>query len=288
MNDGQDFPRTMSTAIPAIAMPSETGVAPTQTDEDARARIATLDREAKGLGATVSAALLFHEIGLLWEHPLKHPRFAAVAYQAAYKLAPRFLANIRAARRLFAEVGNWQMVVTLLDAELNATENKRGKAALLFEKGVVLEQRLSREADAITAWSNCLALEPEDITLLCQLEQLYSEKSDHASLVKAQKLIARVVTDDAARAHYLTSAGLLLEDRVKDLNAAAACFRRNSSRVDPLFARSSARIRAYCWAAVATSTNRWFFAADRTMLGPPMSMFSIASSKLTPGLAIVA
>ncbi|MBS1148551.1 MAG: Tetratricopeptide repeat protein [Myxococcaceae bacterium] len=225
MNDGQDFPRTMSTAIPAIAMPSETGVAPTQTDEDARARIATLDREAKGLGASPAAALLFHEIGLLWEHPLKHPRFAAVAYQAAYKLAPRFLANIRAARRLFAEVGNWQMVVTLLDAELNATENKRGKAALLFEKGVVLEQRLSREADAITAWSNCLALEPEDITLLCQLEQLYSEKSDHASLVKAQKLIARVVTDDAARAHYLTSAGLLLEDRVKDLNAAAACFR---------------------------------------------------------------
>ncbi len=225
MNDGQDYPRTMSTAIPAIAMPIESGLPPTQTDEEARARIATLDREAKGLGADPTAALLFHEVGLLWEHPLKHPRFAAVAYQAAYKLAPKFLANIRAARRLFAEVGNWQMVVTLLEAELNATQNKRGKAALLFEKGIVLEQRLSREADANTAWAQCLALEPEDITLLCQLEQLYSEKADHGSLVTTQKLIARVVNDDAAKAHYLTSAGLLLEDRVKDLTAAAACFR---------------------------------------------------------------
>ncbi len=225
MNDGHDYPRTMSTAIPAIAMPVETSAPPTQTDEEARARIATLEREAKLLGTDPAAALLFHEMGLLWESPLKHPRFAAVAYQAAYKLAPRFLANIRAARRLFAEVGNWQMVVTLLDAELNATENKRGKAALFFEKGLVLEQRLSREADATAAWANCLALEPEDITLLCQLEQLYSEKSDHASLVTTQKLIARAVTDDAARAHYLTSAGLLLEDRLKDLNGAAACFR---------------------------------------------------------------
>ncbi len=225
MNDGQDFPRTLSTAIPAIPIPAESNAPPTQTDDDARKRIATLEREAKGLGSDPSAALLFHEMGLLWEHPLKHPRFAAVAYQAAYKLAPKFLANIRAARRLFAEVGNWQMVVTLLEAELNATENKRGKAALLFEKGMVLEQRLSREADAIAAWANCLALEPEDITLLCQLEQLFSEKGDHRSLVTVQRLIARVVTDEAAKAHYLTSAGLLLEDRVKDLPAAAACFR---------------------------------------------------------------
>src|SRR4051812_7359107 len=225
MNDGQNFPRTLSTAIPAIPIPAASGVAPTQSDDDARARIATLDREAKGLGVEPAAALLFHEMGLLWEHPLKHPRNAAIAYQAAYKLAPKFLANIRAARRLFAEVGNWQMVVTLLDAELNANENKRGKASVLFEKGMVLEQRLSREAEAVQAWAATLALEPEDITLLCQLEQLFSEKADHASLVRTQKLLARVVTNEAAKAHYLTSAGLLLEDRVKDLPGASACFR---------------------------------------------------------------
>ena len=189
MNDGQDFPRTLSTAIPAIPLQPDATLPATQSDDEARARIATLEREAKGLGADPAAALLFHEMGLLWEHPLKHPRNAAIAYQAAYKVAPKFLANIRAARRLFAEVGNWAMVVTLLDAELNAVENKRAKAAVLFEKGTVLEQRLSREADAVTAWAAALKLEPEDITLLCQLEQLFAEKGDHASLVQVQKLI---------------------------------------------------------------------------------------------------
>src|SRR5690606_26487704 len=57
-------------------------------EEEARARIATLEREAKALGEVPEAALLFHEVGLLWEDPLRNPRNAAVAFQAAYRLAP--------------------------------------------------------------------------------------------------------------------------------------------------------------------------------------------------------
>lgn len=220
---GSDQPRTYSTAIPAIPMPQSQPAG--QTEDEARARIAQLEREAKALGPEPAAAILFHEIGLLWESPLKHPRNAAVAYQAAYKLNPMLVANIRAARRLFSEVGNWVMVVQLLDAEIAAVDSERARAGLLFEKGVVLESRLSREADAMLALEQCLSREPEDVTLLCQLEQLFGEKGDAAAMVKVQKLLARVATENNAKAHYLTSAGLLLEDRIKDFSAAAQCFR---------------------------------------------------------------
>lgn len=224
MSDGNELPRTLSTAIPAIPVPPAPAV-PTATEDDARARIAALEREARALGSSSEAAVLYHEMGLLWEHRLRHPRNAAVAYQAAFKLAPRFLANIRAARRLFAEVGNWVMVVQLLDAELGATENPRGRASLLFEKAQVLEQRLSREVDATASLAAALALDPQDATVLVQLEQVYGEKADYPSLVKVYQLLARSVSDDGARAQYLTSAGLLLEDRLKDFAAAAALFR---------------------------------------------------------------
>src|SRR3954469_411616 len=60
------------------------------TEEEARARIAWLEREAKALGADSRSAVLFHEIGLLWEDPLANPRNAAVAFQNAYRLAPDF------------------------------------------------------------------------------------------------------------------------------------------------------------------------------------------------------
>jgi cellulose synthase operon protein C len=226
MTERNEFPRTLSTAIPAIPIPVPSTAPVTATEDEARSRIATLDREARAFGSQPAAALLFHEIGLLWENPLKHARNAAVAYQAAFKLAPRFLANIRAARRLFSEVGNWQMVSQLLDAELQATEGKRARAALLFEKAQVLEQRLSREVDALAALTACLALEPEDVTLLVQLEQVFTEKVAYSSVVRVNQLLAQTVSDDAARAHYLTTAGLLLEDRLKDMPAAAQSFRR--------------------------------------------------------------
>ena len=40
--------------------------------------------------------------------------------------------------------------------------------------------------------------------------------------------------------------------------------------------------------SVTMATCFQFFAAERTIVGPPMSMFSIASSSVQPGLAMVA
>ncbi|XXF81048.1 Adventurous gliding motility protein K [Myxococcaceae bacterium GXIMD 01537] len=196
-------------------------------EDEARERIAGLEREARAIAATdpQAAALLFHEVGLLWEDPLKNPRNAAVAFQGAYKLAPKFLANIRAARRLFGDVGNWQMVVQLLDAELAATEDARHKAALLFERGTLLEERLSREEEARACWRQCLEMRPTDVTVLTQLEALYSARNDFPALIEVYRLLAAALQPPTLRAHYLTSAGLVLEERLGQREAAAACFR---------------------------------------------------------------
>lgn len=239
-----ELPRTLSTAIPAIPVPAESAQPATATEEEAKARIIALEKEARAMGNVPTASLLFHEMGLLWESPLKHPRNAAVAYQQAFKLAPRFLANIRAARRLFAEVGNWVMVVTLIDAELAASDARRARAALLFEKGQILEQRLSREADAAAVIAQCLELKPEDVTLLVQLEQVYSEKADYTALVEVYRLLAEHVTEPSARAVYLTSAGLLLEDRLKNPRGAADVFRQAFSldRRDPQLLAAMKRV----------------------------------------------
>src|SRR6476646_2442001 len=57
--------------------------------------------------------------------------------------------------------------------------------------------------------------------------------------------------------------------------AAAAHFRRSASVVAPLFARISSMMAAYWAGAVEMTTYLWFLALDRSMLGPPMSMFSM-------------
>ena len=52
-------------------------------------------------------------------------------------------------------------------------------------------------------------------------------------------------------------------------------------------ALSSANTPGYCDASVSTPTSRQFFAALRTIAGPPISIFSMAFSRVQPGLATV-
>ncbi len=250
MSDGNFLSRSLppATAIspPEAAIPATEQLAAalqtlspaqrTEQEEAGRQQIASLEREAKALGSDPGAALLFHQIGLLWEDSLKNPRNAAVAYQNAFRLAPRFVANIRAARRLFSDVGNWQMVVQLLDAELAAIEDKRLRAGLLFEKGTVLAEQLSREEEASAAFSKCVELSSGDVSLLVRLERVFAVGNQHAALVQVYRQLADAVNDDAERAYYLTAAGLLLEGQLGQLDEASAAYQAafKLSREDPV------------------------------------------------------
>jgi tetratricopeptide (TPR) repeat protein len=208
----------MATALQLLPSPE---VGP---EGSARQQISMLEREARALGSDPAAALLFHEIGLLWEDALHNPRNAAVAYQHAYKLAPRFLANIRAARRLFSDVGNWQMVVQLLDAELAATEDPNRRATLLLEKGSVLARHLSREQEAFAAFEQCLRLAPQDVSLLLQLESIYSAGKHYSALALIYRLLAGTVKDAPLQGYYLRAAGHLLEEHLESPGEAASTF----------------------------------------------------------------
>ena len=71
------------------------------------------------------------------------------------------------------------------------------------------------------------------------------------------------------------------------LNAATDSSKRSLLESLPL-AFNSASTASYWSAAVITPTSFQFLAAERTMAGPPMSMFSIASASVQPALATVA
>ena len=216
---------------------------PASLDDAAKIRIDALEREAKARGNDSVAALLYHEIGLLWEDPLKNPRNAAVAYQNAYRLSPQLLPNLHTSRRLFSQVGNWNMVVQLLDAEIGVVSSPRAQASLLFQKGQILDEKLSKEEEALAAFEECLKLKTDDLSLLLQLETLFSEKSDRL-LVDTYRLLSRAVADETLRASYLTAAGQILEVRLKSPEEAAACYIEafQFSRRDPLLLDAVKRV----------------------------------------------
>ena len=202
---------------------------------EVRNRIASLEREARALEPDPGSARLYHEIGLLWERPLGNLRAAAAAFQAAYRLAPRFVENLRSARRIFSDVGNWGMVLQLLDAELAAAEVPRARAALLFDKAQVLAERLDRWEAAAEALSLALELEPSDLRLLVEAEGMLAAHGDTAGLLRVQHLLARAFPDPRLSAHALqTVAGL--HARLGQRDAALAAWREAFAldRKDPI------------------------------------------------------
>jgi len=204
-------------------------------EAEVRARIAALEREARALDPDPRSARLFHEAGLLWEHPLGNLRAAAAAFQSAYRIAPRFVENLRSARRIFSDVGNWSMVLQLLDAELAATESPRDRAGLLFDKVQVLGDRLDRWDSAVEMLGGVLDLEPADLGLLVQAQGMLATRGDLKGLLRVQKLLVRALPDRrlAAHAHQI-SAGL--HARLGDHESALAAWRQAFAldRSDPV------------------------------------------------------
>ncbi|MBI5546048.1 MAG: tetratricopeptide repeat protein, partial [Deltaproteobacteria bacterium] len=165
-------------------------------------------------------------MGLLWDGPLKNPRNAAVCFQNAYRLAPKMVANLRAARRLFAEVGNWQMVSQLVDAEATAVASEPERAALMLEKARVLEDRLGKADEALATLQQCRQRWPRDVAVLQAVEAALEARQDPPALKELRVAIAEALQDPALAAQYFIAAARLAEGALGQPSEAAELYRR--------------------------------------------------------------
>lgn len=190
--------------------------------DEVASRIVRLEREAR---AREGDATLFHEVGRLWEEHQRSPRNAAIAYQNAYRLDRAHLPTLQSARRLFAEVGNWQMVAQLLEAEAEVTGRPEARARLLFERGLVLEQRLGRADEARTLHELALSVDPTNPAVLAHLETLHADGRDPAALASVCERLAGAIQDPPMQARYLAQAASLHEARLGDAETALRLYR---------------------------------------------------------------
>lgn len=216
----------MSSVDPSLTQPAQNAAAPSPSntiagsESELQALLARYEKETKALGNSPAAAPLFHEMGQLWE-ALKSPRNASLCYENALRLDPRNVPNLRAARRLFAEVGNWQLVLTLLDAELGAVTDGAARAELWFERGQLLEERLGRAPEAVESYEKGLSDHPNDVALLTTLEQAYAARHEDAKLLAVTLQLAELCTDERLKAYHFFNASNLCADRLGQEQQAA-------------------------------------------------------------------
>lgn len=183
------------------------------------------EREAGTLGSDPRAALLYLEVGRIYEEQLGKPRNAATSYQKAFTIDSQNPVVLHASRRLFTEVGNWNMVLEILGYEIECADSPEKRAALLAEKGIILEDKLRDVDRAQAAYSEALGVHSAEPVALNALERLYLYRKEHGQLAEVYRRALEVTGKPERRLPLLLAAAQLAEDRLEDPDTAISHYR---------------------------------------------------------------
>jgi tetratricopeptide (TPR) repeat protein len=125
---------------------------------------AELELPSKAHPAT--RARIRFECGRLCEAVLGRAEDAIGHFRKALIDNASHVPSIRSLRRLLLSKGDYGAAVPLFDAQINATRSAPGRAALLYEKGRLLEDRLGQRREGREAFAAALELNPGDAALL--------------------------------------------------------------------------------------------------------------------------
>ncbi|RMH42163.1 MAG: tetratricopeptide repeat protein [Deltaproteobacteria bacterium] len=153
----------------------------------------------------------------------------ALAFQwaaRAYELAPADAALLEDLERLGAEADAWQEVAAVLDRRLQAQDLPDDeRLRLLRELGTIASTRLHRPDDARRYYEGVLAIAPDDEAAIAALERLFAEQGQWRDLLDVYRRRVALTDDDGARLDLLFKIAFLEEERLGDLDAAAATYR---------------------------------------------------------------
>jgi cellulose synthase operon protein C len=218
-------------------------VKPPAESETARAEefLRRAEQELPNKTHAAARARLRFECGRLCESVLNKPEEAVTHYRKALVDNPSHVPSIRSLRRLLLSKGDFGAAVALFDAQIATTRAAPARAALLYEKGRLLEDRLGQRREGREAFAAALELNPGDATLLKAVLRAELAARAWDALDKTIEQSAAIVKSDTRhRAALLVERARIAESRRKNLPQAAELYQA-ALDADP---RSDAAVHA--------------------------------------------
>ncbi len=128
---------------------------------------------------------------------------------------------VEALARSYELADEWEPLLALLDQRLEIASGDDARAELLLEAAKLQEERAMAKAAALTSMCRVLALRPFDRSVEGEIRRLAEEAEEPAAAAAAFEQAAAAVGGDLdRRAHLLSSAGALHEEKLADPAAA--------------------------------------------------------------------
>src|SRR4051794_27500073 len=139
--------------------------------------IEELEREVEQLSEKDIKAQRLFELGQLCEDLFLRKDRAMVHYQAAFKLSPSDARALERARAIYREMGNLEMVATLLGLELKVTTTPARKAEVEGKLGIALLDLGKRDA-SIPHLESAGEARPDDVEVKDALSAANYDRDD--------------------------------------------------------------------------------------------------------------
>lgn len=159
--------------------------------------IEELEREVEQVEPKEAKAQRLFELGQLCEDLFLRKDRAMVHYQAAFKLSPSDARALERARAIYREMGNLEMVATLLGLELKVTADPERKAEVQGKLGIALLD-LGKRDQAHQHLEEAAAARPGDVEVQDALAAANYDREDW--LGEAERLAKQAEKVDSATA----------------------------------------------------------------------------------------
>jgi len=189
-------------------------------------RAAVLHREIEATSDPVERLDRIHHLAAVLEEKLDQPAEAMTLHRQALAIDPTFGPALRALGRMYRARGLWPELVDMTLAELERTVDPVRRAAGHHEVGVVLEQQMGRPEEAALQFERALAFDPAYTPAFKALTRLYADLSRFRELAERYEQAADGAKQKAWAIGYLEKAGAIWEERVGELDRAAAAYSR--------------------------------------------------------------
>ncbi len=189
---------------------------------------------------SVRRGRLHYECARVLEVPLGELEEATKNYQSAFKLIADHEPTVAGLRRVLLRQKRFDDVLSVFDHSARLAERAEDKAALLYDKGRILEDHLKKPAEARAAYEAALELAPLDAGILSSVARVQRAAKAWSALdaiVERQSQVAEA--DVRLRAARIAERARLTETRGSDANLAAEQYQRAFETE----ARSSAALR---------------------------------------------
>lgn len=165
-------------------------------------------------------------LGQVYEDHLGDRAKAVTSYEAAVGADPSYRTAVDALARLRVQEQDWPRLLADLDRELKLTEDPVQRVASFARKAQVLEWQ-DKHRQAIQAWEDVLAIEPNHLGALLALDQLYRQVGAWESLSNVSSALADVLDDPTGRVAALYELARLLEHQgLGEYDDIVAAYRR--------------------------------------------------------------